>query len=176
MSHYLRIIGDLEGFQNMNERLLPQSKIIPDEVRHAVSINSSAREIFHYISTTEGWNGWFTSDMSLDLQPGGRIIFHWKNWGADKLSAGDYGTILECIPDKLIEFTWHPDQPEYTTKVAISLVGESLPCIVRVLETGFADTPEGLRAMIQSAAGWGEALTLLKMYIEHGVSLVVREN
>jgi hypothetical protein len=33
-----------------------------------------------------------------------------------------------------------------------------------------------LRAMIQSAAGWGEALTLLKMYIEHGVSLVVREN
>jgi len=159
----------------MTEKLLPLSMIIPDEVRHAVSINSSAHEIYPYISTSDGWNAWFTSDMSLDFKPGGRIIFQWKSWGADKLSTGDHGLISEIIPDKRFGFTWHPDQPDYATKVTLTLSGESSPCVIRVVESGFANTPEGMRAMIQSASGWGEALVLLKMYIEHGISLVVRD-
>jgi hypothetical protein len=29
--------------------------------------------------------------------------------------------------------------------------------------------PDGLRAMLDCSAGWGEALTLWKYYVEHGI-------
>jgi len=41
--------------------------------------------------------------------------------------------------------------------------------IIRLRESGFHDTPDGLRAMLDCSAGWGEALTLWKYYVEHGI-------
>ena len=59
----------------------------------------------------------------------------------------------------------------YLTTVAIDLTempgGEGTA--VRLIETGYPDTPGGLAALLNCAAGWGEALTLLKFWLEHGV-------
>jgi hypothetical protein len=41
--------------------------------------------------------------------------------------------------------------------------------VVRVFERGFADSASGLRTLVGNATGWGEALTLLKFRLEHGV-------
>ena len=148
---------------------------IPVEVQHSVSIQAEKNRIYHCISTVEGWNAWFTSAMSLDARPGGRIIFHWKNWGAEKISGGDHGELIDLIPDEKISFTWHPDQPDYTTTVELNITGSHSPYVVHVTEFGFADTLQGMHAMVRSAAGWGEALTLMKMYLEYHISLVERE-
>ena len=43
--------------------------------------------------------------------------------------------------------------------------------IVRLREAGYYNTPSGIRSMVECAAGWGEALTLLKFYVEHGISI-----
>ena len=40
---------------------------------------------------------------------------------------------------------------------------------MRLLEHGYQDTPSGRLAFADCATGWGEALKLLKFYLEHGV-------
>jgi len=151
------------------DRMLPDDKTILEEVNHAVLIRSSRASVYVVLTTSEGWNAWFTTDGSFDFQPAGRIVFQWKNWGADRASMGDYGTVLAMDPNRRLSFAWHPDRPDYTTRVDFILEDEPEGCVLRVRESGFADSPEGLHALMQCAAGWGEALTLLKMYIEHGI-------
>ncbi|MFX0206756.1 MAG: hypothetical protein ACFFDT_12285 [Candidatus Hodarchaeota archaeon] len=41
--------------------------------------------------------------------------------------------------------------------------------VVCVKEYGYADTVEGHHRCLECATGWGEALTLLKFYSEHGL-------
>lgn len=151
------------------DQTLPEDQTILEEIRHAVWIHRSPDDVFSVFTSHEGWNAWFTEDISLDPQPGGRIIFQWKDWGADHISTSDHGRVIEALPAELFSFTWHPDRPDYATIVEFTLEGEDDGTLMRVCERGFASTPEGLHAMVQSAAGWGEALTLLKMYLEHDI-------
>ena len=57
-----------------------------------------------------------------------------------------------------------------TTTVAFSLVPRGPDTVVQVQEWGHRPLPQDLAALVESAAGWGEALTLLKFYLEHGVT------
>lgn len=41
--------------------------------------------------------------------------------------------------------------------------------VIRLREHGYPDTPEGISGLMDCATGLGEALTLLKFYVEHGV-------
>jgi hypothetical protein len=41
--------------------------------------------------------------------------------------------------------------------------------VVTLRETGYPDTDIAKQIMLGCATGWGEALTLLKFYLEHGI-------
>ncbi len=153
----------------INNQLLELELTIPEEIRHSVFIRRTPALCYAALTTPEGWNGWFTTSMFIDLKLGGVMIFEWDDWGADHISTGDHGVIIKLVPDRSFSFTWHPDSREYTTKVDITLEVATDGCVVRVVEQGFRDSPEGMHAMLQSAVGWGEALTLFKMYMEHGI-------
>lgn len=152
------------------ETILDSDLIIPEEINYAVLIRCDRSRVFQTLTTAEGWNAWFTTDSSLDAQVGGRIIWQWKEWGADRVSTGDHGQILELERDHRLVFSWHPDRPDYATRVEMVLEDAADGCVLRVRETDFEDSPSGLHVMIQCAAAWGEALTLLKLYLEHGIS------
>ncbi len=152
------------------DELLSQEKTIPEEIRHAVLIRADRKTCYQTLTTNAGWNGWFTDDMSLDFKVGGKMIFSWKNWGADHISAGDYGTIVNITPDESFSFVWHPDHNGYATLVEFTFEDDPHGCVVRVNESGFAHTDEGLHSLVQCACGWGEALTLLKLFLEFGIS------
>jgi hypothetical protein len=42
--------------------------------------------------------------------------------------------------------------------------------ILTVIETGYSNSERDVRACLGCATGWGEALTLLKFFIEHGIT------
>jgi uncharacterized protein YndB with AHSA1/START domain len=154
----------------MNEdKLLDTRDVFPEEIRFASQVRCSRHECYAAITNAEKWNAWFTTGMFMDLKIGGVIVFDWQDWGADHISTGDHGLIIEIVQDQNLAFTWHPDKPGYTTRVDISLEDDPAGCIVRVCEQGFANNAEGMHAMLQSAVGWGEALTLFKMFMEHGI-------
>jgi hypothetical protein len=61
------------------------------------------------------------------------------------------------------------DRTSYATTVEIDFESAESGTIIRLREYGYQDTPSGLRAMLNCAAGWGEALTVWKFYVEHGI-------
>lgn len=138
-------------------------------IRHAVLIRADAEQVYDALTTTEGLDGWFTKNAQVDPRPGGAIRFRWVDWGPDHFSGEDGGPVLEADRPRRFVFQWRPDKPSYATTVEIELEAGNDGTVVRLLESGYHDTPSGRGACLDCAAGWGEALTLLKFYIEHGI-------
>jgi uncharacterized protein YndB with AHSA1/START domain len=138
------------------------------EIKHSTVIRADPINIYNALTTAEGLDAWFTDGSIVNAVPGGEILFQWVNWGPDHITAEDGGPVLEAIPPKHFVFQWHPDSPDYATTVEINIVPTDDGTIVSLREYGYADTPSARLAMVNCAVGWGEALTLLKFYLELG--------
>jgi uncharacterized protein YndB with AHSA1/START domain len=144
-------------------------RLIHEKVSYATLVRASPERVYDCIATAEGLDGWFTTGASVDARPGGEIRFRWKEWGPDRVTDEDGGPVLEAIRPKRFVFRWSPDDPSYATTVEIDFDATEYGTIIRVRESGYQDTPSGRRKMLECAGGWGEALTLWKFYVEHGI-------
>jgi uncharacterized protein YndB with AHSA1/START domain/catechol 2,3-dioxygenase-like lactoylglutathione lyase family enzyme len=144
-------------------------RLIEDEIRHEVVVDAAPGAVYDALATAEGLDGWFTRGAAVEARPGGEIVFRWEAWGPGWVTAQDGGPVLEAERPERFAFQWHPDGPEYATTVEIDFERVDGGTRVRLREYGYRDTPSGLRAMLDCAAGWGEALALVKVYVEHGI-------
>jgi uncharacterized protein YndB with AHSA1/START domain len=140
------------------------------EIHHSVLISAAPERIYETLTTPEGWDGWFTCGARLDARPGGFISFRWVDWGPDRYTGESGGPVLEAVRPSRFVFQWSPDQPGYATTVAIQISPTPHGSRLDLVESGYHDTPSGRRALLECAVGWGEALTLLKVFLEHGLS------
>ncbi|UCC81415.1 MAG: hypothetical protein JSW64_01160 [Candidatus Zixiibacteriota bacterium] len=62
-----------------------------------------------------------------------------------------------------------PGGESYFTTVELALEGKHGGTVVTLTESGYPDTSEARAMILECACCWGEALTLLKFYLEHGV-------
>ena len=138
-------------------------------IKHDVLIRAMPERVYDALTTASELDSWFTAGAYVDARPGGEIQWRWQNWGPNHVTAEDGGSILEATRPKRFVFQWHPDSPDYTTTVEFTLEAVDDGTIVRLRESGYHDTPSGRSAILDCASGWGEALTLLKFYVEHGV-------
>jgi uncharacterized protein YndB with AHSA1/START domain len=139
------------------------------EILHSVLVRSDPERVYDAFTTAEGLDGWFTSGAAVDPRPGREIHFRWVEWGPDRINGEDSGPVLEAQRPERFVFQWFPDSPAYATTVEVTFKRVEQGTIVRLRESGFQDTPSGRRACLDCAAGWGEALTLLKFFVEHGI-------
>jgi len=145
-----------------------ESSIRPGlDLHHATLIRDTQPEdVYEALTDPKLLVKWFTTNALVETFPGGKVHFRWENWGPDHITKEDSGPVLEAHhPDRFV-FQWHPDNPEYLTTVEINIQLAGNGTIVRLQESGFEDTPSGHAALAKSAVSWGEALTLLKFYIE----------
>lgn len=138
-------------------------------IKQETLVRAPVAEVYRALTTAEGLDGWFTTGSTVDARPGGAIRFRWQDFGPGKVTLTDGGDVLEAVPDKRFVFRWQ-ELLDLPTTVEIDLE----PCpdgtLVRLQECGYPDTPAGLDAMLECAAGWGEALTLMKFYVEHDLT------
>lgn len=139
------------------------------EIKHATFIRASADQVYNAFTTAEGLDAWFTEGAHVDPRPGGKIIFRWRDWGPDRVTGEDGGSVLEAVPSERFVFQWHPEDSSYATTVEVEFSQKEGGTIVRLREYGYLDTPTSRRCQLDCAAGWGETLTLLKFYVEHGL-------
>ncbi len=139
------------------------------EIRHSTLIRVEPSQVYNALTTSQGLDAWFTHGARVNPHPGGEILFRWEDWGPDHITTEDGGPVKEALPPYRFVFQWHPDLPDYATTVEIDLKPSGDGTIVSLREHGFAETVSGRTAMINCASGWGEALTLLKFYLEHGL-------
>lgn len=138
-------------------------------IKHSVYIDAPPARVYETLTTKAGWDAWFTTEMELDLKPRGKIHFRWESWGPEKVTVGDEGTITEFGENSYLSFQWHPQGKDRPTTVEFRLVPMGKGTHLKLKEDGFLDTPEGHRSFNSCATGWGEALTLLKFYLEEGL-------
>ena len=143
--------------------------MMKEEIRQNTLVRASPERVYDAFVTAEGINSWFTYNSEIDARAGGKIIFRWKNWGPDKYTIDSEGTVLEATRPRRFVFQWSPDSPTYATTIEINFEPSEEGTIVRLREFGYHNTPSGRAAMLECAAGWGEALTLLKYYVEHKI-------
>jgi len=141
--------------------------VLPEPIVHKTWIRSSRDDVFNALATAAGFDAWFTRGTALEERPGGELRFVWRDWGADRENAESAGIVREHRRPELFVFQWWLDHP---TTVTLTFESKENGTLVRVHENGYANTREGLERCLDCATGWGEALTLVKFYLEHGVT------
>lgn len=149
---------------------MPEDKLIDVEIKQTTLVRAKPEEVYDAIATADGINAWFTHNTEIDAKPGGSIVLRWKDWGPDKYTTDAPGTVLEAKRGERFVFQWKPDKPDYATTIEMDFEPVEEGTVVRLREHGYHDTPSGRAAMLECAAGWGEALTLLKYYVEHSIT------
>ena len=103
-------------------------------------------------------------------RPGGEIYFRWadcgaeKNINADATGRGDRGEAARALCVRMAG-----RGEGHSTKVEIILEKREGGTLLRLREYGFLDSDASRKHMVGNASGWGEALTLVKIWLEHGI-------
>jgi uncharacterized protein YndB with AHSA1/START domain len=134
---------------------------------HSAYLNVPRERVYAALTTSSGWDAWFTRGAQVDPTQGGRIILRWRNFGPDHMTVEDSGVVTEVVPGQRFAFQWRVG--DSATTVAFDITERGGGTVVRVSETGYTQSDGDLKALIGCATGWAEALTLLKFYLEHGV-------
>jgi uncharacterized protein YndB with AHSA1/START domain len=151
----------------MWERIVLMAKLFDAIIKQRTFIAASPEKVYDTITSAESWDSFFTTGMRLEPVPGGRCGFSWKDWGPDFYTLTVPGEVVEAIRPERFVFRWGNGEKETTVRFELS--AQHGGTVITLTEEGYKDTPEGHAAILECASGWGEALTLLKFYIEHGV-------
>jgi uncharacterized protein YndB with AHSA1/START domain len=141
--------------------------VIPP-IRYNTFIDVPPERVYETLTTGSGWDAWFTQGAEVDPRPGGRILFKWVDFKVDRYTTEADCPVLEAVPPRRFVFQWTPG--DSTTTIVFDLEPLGAGTVVRVEESGHTTSRKDLEALVECSAGWGEALTLLKMYLEHGVT------
>jgi uncharacterized protein YndB with AHSA1/START domain len=138
-------------------------------ITHKTYIKADQEEVFKILSTAGGWNSWFTHNTSINLtsEGTGEIRLRWTEFGINNENIEDGGRILEAISNKSFIFEWSPGERQTTVSFKLEPYKEGT--LINLEETGYSNSEKDLNACIGCAVGWGEAMMLLKIYIEHGI-------
>ena len=75
--------------------------------------------------------------------------------------------MIEAKRPERFTFEWWDADPAEATTVELTFASTRGGTIVHVREYGFPDTSKGRGKLAGNASGWGEALTLLRFWVEH---------
>ena len=139
-------------------------------ISHSVLIRAEPERVYDAFTTSEGLDGWFTTGASVDSRPGGEMVWRWKEWGPEKVTTETRGPVLEAERPARYVFQWGTEDRESTTTIELNFEKVAEGTVVHLKEHGYQPTERGLKACLSCATGWGEALTLLKFYVEHGIT------
>lgn len=135
------------------------------EIKQRTYIKVSPERVYETLTTGDGWNAWFTDETTVDLD--GEIRLSWRDFGVEKEDIEDGGPVLEAVPNESFVFGWSPGEDMTTVSFTLE------PCrdgtLVSLRESSYTTSEKDLNACVNCATGWGEALTLLKFYLEHGM-------
>jgi uncharacterized protein YndB with AHSA1/START domain len=126
-------------------------------------VRAGAGRVWEALTTAAGLEAWFATRVLASLPES--IHLRWKEWGAGKYTGDARWDIEAAAPRKALVFNWVSHPSHGRTRVAITLEPRGPITVVRVEETGFLD----VQGALDNSGGWGEALVLLKVWLEHGI-------
>lgn len=142
--------------------------LLQGKIRQRTFIAAPPEKVYDTFTNAKEWDKFFTTGMELDPKPGGVCSFSWKDWGPDKYTLKVPGKVIEANRPELFVFQWGSEERATTIRTEFAKIENGT--VVTLTEAGYQDTPDGLAMILECASGWGEAITLLKFHIEHGIN------
>ena len=147
-----------------------QVPLLDVDIRLGTFVHAEPDRIWEVLTTSEGVNQWFTTGAEWTHEPGTPMHWRWVDWGPYDISTASAGEIIEVDPPRRFVFSWGTGPGELRSTVTVTLEPDAGGTKVELTDAGYPDTPEGRHALMDCACGWGEALTLAKFYVEHGLT------
>jgi uncharacterized protein YndB with AHSA1/START domain len=137
----------------------------PDRIERTVEIAHPPAKVWAALTTAEGLGTWFGNQATIDLRPGGAAQMTW--------TSGDRANMrIERVEEpSVFGFTWHiyglPDEDPRRTYVEFTLEPVGSDTRLTVVESGFAQLPEGehQKAFGGNVDGWANELGELVEYL-----------
>ncbi|WP_413586932.1 SRPBCC domain-containing protein [Bdellovibrio sp. HCB274] len=132
-----------------------------------IIIQKPVTEVFNAVYDNKKINSYFvTKQASAPLKEGETVQWEFADFpGAFSVKS------KQVIQDKLIVFEW-PNPAGGWNSVEFHF--ESLNAQetkVKVIETGWADSDEGISASYGNCMGWSQMICAMKAYLEYGINL-----
>jgi uncharacterized protein YndB with AHSA1/START domain len=144
-----------------------------DMIEREVLIEASRERVWAVLTEPEHVAGWFGDKAELDLQPGGKAAFGWREHGTH------HAVIDRVEPPGFLSYRWARDADTEPAEGKATLVEFTLTevfagTLLRVVETGFASLhvsePEQDKAAQENTEGWMSELAELKEYAERSTA------
>ncbi|MEW5923490.1 MAG: SRPBCC domain-containing protein [Candidatus Zixiibacteriota bacterium] len=139
------------------------------DIKQTTFIAAPIEKVYATITSAKEWNAFFTTGMELDPVPNGKMIWRWKDWGPNFYSTEADARVIKAEHPHHFVFQWYPVDKDNPTTISFKLIEKFGGTVVELTESGYPDSDKGRAMILECASGWGEALTLLKFYIEHGI-------
>lgn len=125
-------------------------------------------EVFDAVYNPKKLSGYFTTaGASGPLDEGTTVTWDFADFpGAFPVK------VSKVEPNRLIELEWQAADGDYQTQVRMEFESlEENATMVRISESGWKKTPEGLKASYGNCMGWSQMLCCLKVFVEQGTNL-----
>lgn len=138
-------------------------------------IQKPVAEVFDAVYNPGKLSQYFTTGgASAPLREGTTVQWSFAD-GSECSPAGHLRfpiTVSKVVPEKLIEFAWGAADGDYDTRVRMRF--ESLgpsETLVSISESGWKETPAGLKSSYDNCHGWMQMACCLKAFTEYGINL-----
>ena len=138
----------------------------PDRIERTIELAHPPGQVWAALTTAEGLGTWFGNEATIDLRPGGSARMSWTG-----------GPTVDMRVERVEEptvfgFTWPiyglPEDDPRRTYVEFTLAPNGAGTRLTVVESGFAQVPDGLleTAYQGNVEGWGKELAHLVSYLD----------
>ncbi len=137
------------------------------EFQVQLKIRRPVAEVFDAVVNPARLSGYFVQSASGPLVEGATVT-----WSFAEAPEPFPVVVSEVRPNERIRFAWPAEEGGYNTQV--EMLFEPLDdrnTMVRIKESGWRETPAGIKASYGNAGGWMHMMCSLKAYLEYDINL-----
>jgi len=136
-----------------------------------IKIQKPIAEVYDAVYDPKKLSGYFTNGGASAPLEGGTTV----EWAFDDTPGQEKFSfpveVVESVPNQKIVFKWQGTKDKMNTvKVDFEKTGED-ETLVKISESGWDSTDEGLKMSYGNCMGWSQMLSALKAFTEYGIDL-----
>lgn len=129
-------------------------------------INKPVAEVFDAVINPKKIVGYFCDKSDAPLVEGQTVHWTWATYGVTHPVQ-----VKQIVPNSKIVIEW-PSASGGTTIAEMSFSAlEDGRTMVKVSESGWPSTSDGVKASYKNCEGWQHMISCLKAYLQHGIDL-----
>jgi uncharacterized protein YndB with AHSA1/START domain len=129
------------------------------EIKHQISIDAAAKEVYAALASQAGLRSWWTADAKSDGKVGGKAEF-----GFERRRVVFHMKIERLVPGKLVVWSCRSDYAAWNgTRLTWRLAREGGATVLRFTHSGWTSSGDSYRTCNTT---WGALMYRLKDYLE----------